>query len=729
MGHEQAKIEQVDVRKAQEISLEESRETFTQEALIKAEEAVVNFKSEGAQGIFSLEQRAIVDDLEIDAEDKDELVALNQEASMAKNNLARELQDFSKRYSPLKRSKVASEIWRLRKEHQENKKQIEQQNIEIQEKRTKINKEIENTKTRIERIERVISGLENDVREQKSKVWNKITSLFRKEKLADEEMLEIANDKWKKAKEEIQERFALLDETQNVVLASSGLEETREELKSFYSEQAEIKSQFEEEREQRDVKKISQDKGIIFLHGLPLEGLRAMNNTSMNNPGVKTTEISEEEKLKVLLGLEPTISSSAVRKDEALDRINTMYPFGVILKGGQILAAHNKDSSTLAQHIYNRKTKDVVVNDKMFENSSIQSNISENIDVAMSERKHNYNYKEADKVDYNEIIVENPQVAGFYLNVDFTDESLLGQKMLENAKVKVQQFCRQFNLPAFGMHKGKMHEIVNQDGEMTVDFSSLAELSLEDVVNSGRAISVQEKIAYANSVIENSPFVIETKHKENFDGFGYGRIFYDYVKRLQGGEKVQIWNGDGVKNSVDGSPEVFLSAGNNLRVTEFIDNGVSDIWDEDGGIISAYGLIRNFGFRSLDGARATGKKNQLDNIGVLLGGVHELIIAKREILSRLNASKFDATKVGDISVWKKQISSLLFFVYGLAEEAKKDGNDEVYAQAMSIVKEFGSVSDCEIFVRERINQNGKFQILEKDIPLQVRKRVAELEDI
>ncbi|MFZ2226142.1 MAG: hypothetical protein WA064_01330 [Candidatus Moraniibacteriota bacterium] len=117
MGNEQAKIEQAGVREAQEMPLtQESQETFMQEALIKSEEAVVSFESEGAQSMASLEQRAVEDGLEIDAVNKDELAALNQEAKVEVERLRKNLQPgFIKEFSGKRRSELAKEIIGKRK--------------------------------------------------------------------------------------------------------------------------------------------------------------------------------------------------------------------------------------------------------------------------------------------------------------------------------------------------------------------------------------------------------------------------------------------------------------------------------------------------------------------------------------------------------------------------------------------------------------------------------------
>lgn len=604
-----------------------------------------------------------------------------------------ELRDVSKRYSPARRSEVAAEILRLRQEHREKKKQTEEENVERQETRSRANEDIETLKNKVERIEKVIAGFEESIREQKSRIWHKIASLFSEIKLDDEKMLEIAQNKFSQIREEIQGRYKLLDETRDVILESSGLEDAKTELKKFYDEQSEIKTKFEQERERRDVGKISQEKGLFVIHGLPLEEF-FMNSTEVNNQTFEARDMSVEDKIKLLMSFEPTISASAVGVDQTLEDSKAMYPFGVILNGGQVLAAHDEDALTLATGLYSRKTKRNVPGEFRV-GSTIQENISENIDKAMNNST------------YNELVVENPQIAGFFVNLD---DSKIGQQQLG----QIQKISQQFNMPVFGLQGGKQIELFGAGG-------TAKESSLGEILDSGRVISSKEKLALSKDVIEKAPFKTDPAQKRDFDQFSLGRAYY---QKLTGGDLKDLYLSSGEKldpksldkkigrmseHSFETALEVIKQSISSL--IQRYEQGIKfRIAQAEEGLTDPHQSRKVAELQSiLEVEKFKLSEFQEDPFGVVL----------REILLRKNyGARTDEIIIGEQA----------FFVYGIAEEAKRSGDENNYQEAMKLIDEMGFGQYCKQIADGRLGEGGRFKIRKNEIPIEMRKRTAELEN-
>ncbi len=241
-------------------------------------------------------------------------------------------------------------------------------------------------------------------------------------------------------KKDIEERLGIIGEEESVILDISSLQAAKSALDAFYKEQADLKSSFEGEEKSRDVEALSKEKGYIFLHGIPTKN-RNMNNTAENNPALKVAGMSTQDKLSLLMGLEPTISTSILK--EGQKDAKTYYTFGVILGGGNILSAYKEDSGTLAESLYSRKSK----YDREMERTSIQPNIEDRLEEAVNAPVDSRNYGK-----YNEIVVERPEVAGLYINL-----SQLDKNYDQIGIGELKKYSEALNLPIYALKDGKIY--------------------------------------------------------------------------------------------------------------------------------------------------------------------------------------------------------------------------------------------------------------------------------
>jgi len=453
-------------------------------------------------------------------------VALEPDHSL--ENSQDDLTKFTKRYSKAGRKNIADEIRELRFQHFKKQKS----NPERQSSKENQENQIDGLEKERDTEEKEIENLENEVAIQKSKLMYKLTTFFKKTELEKELQIDPKKKKVEQLKKDIEERVKIIEEIDSVITDSSSLEEARKVLALFYREQGQLKDRFEDESDIRDVEMSSRKNGQFFVHGIPTKG-RAMQNTSMNNPTTNVQGMTPEEKLSLLIGLEPTISASLIKEGQKDSR--TYYSFGVILGGGKVLSAYKDDASTLAEGLYSRRSK----SDETTQNTSIQPNIERNLDKAVNDPVES---RFGEK--YNEVVVEKPKVAGLYINLSQLDQNF------DNVEVdELKKYSRELNLPVYALKGGVFYRF-NID-KMKISEEEQATLSIDTILDSRREFSQEERIDLANLILQKNLFTVQNKEDmriyskfKNGAGFNYGgENGYKKLQKDQANHQTKVRDG------------------------------------------------------------------------------------------------------------------------------------------------------------------------------------------
>ena len=80
-------------------------------------------------------------------------------------------------------------------------------------------------------------------------------------------------------------------------------------------------------------------------------------------------------------------------------------------------------------------------------------------------------------------------------------------------------------------------------------------------------------------------------------------------------------------------------------------------------------------------------------------------------------------------MWKDDLRLDLFAIYGFAQGARENNDTEASKLAEDIINEFGSIEECKSFVGMRVDEQDKFKVLDIDIPIEVRQKIADLAKI
>lgn len=226
----------------------------------------------------------------------------------------------------------------------------------------------------------------------------------------------------------IRRELGLIDEEEKI--------ETIKELQNDFEERFNSqRDRFNKEKEDiRDVETISRNKGVIFVHTVPLDGVNSEGNTQMNNDIVQTELLNTEERIGAIINEQPSISCSTVDLKASAQygfdyfKRDTMYPFGVVIDKGTVLAAHRFDAGTVSISRTSKHRK----YDKNEPDSSIQPKIEVQLEHALdgpfstdydnkliAKHGHIDGMRKDSSQNYNELTVANPHIAGFYVDEDF----------------------------------------------------------------------------------------------------------------------------------------------------------------------------------------------------------------------------------------------------------------------------------------------------------------------
>lgn len=252
---------------------------------------------------------------------------------------------------------------------------------------------------------------------------------------------------------------------------------------AFYNRFANQKEDFENSKSETSVENISKKYGAIFVHTFPIEGISRWN-TGMNNEQLDANSLSSQELLSNILKNKPDLSCSSVSMDKRFSSQpdDTMYPIGIVMRGGNILSAYRYDAGTLTEKGAEHKKSKY---DPKTQDTSIQENVSQQIDDVLTRkydsaqnpetgyydmhrnyktgelepRQHTSEYRgesASDSNAFDEFIIEKPQVDGLYINMD--DQRIKDfYDYQPNMVEKINQFVQGYpDVPVYIKNKGKL---------------------------------------------------------------------------------------------------------------------------------------------------------------------------------------------------------------------------------------------------------------------------------
>ncbi len=217
--------------------------------------------------------------------------------------VGRESRDFSKKYGSLARNVLAGQLRHMKAELSQGRSG----------KQESLQQEILEKENNLGALEQEYSQLEQELNDKKSSF---VSRLFKRTELSKlEQNLQERKATLDEVKKDITERQQLLSEVSGLAGAEQDRTEVRKKLDEFYKDQAGLNEQFEKEQGARSVEEISKKEGVLFIHAMSLAG-EVQNGSEYNNSVINGGAVDIKTKLKLIMGLEPTLSCSTIKNGD-----------------------------------------------------------------------------------------------------------------------------------------------------------------------------------------------------------------------------------------------------------------------------------------------------------------------------------------------------------------------------------------------------------------------------
>lgn len=342
----------------------------------------------------------------------------------------KELRELSRTKDTENRSELSESIKAKRKEYFEGKHQT-------QEKNTSLKEVIEEQTLSLEGVTEEFEKISHEIETRKANKILEIANYFKLKNLREQ----LGNVERKKdvVASDLDRNRVMLDQLDQIMSDQSALLGARSEIKDYYTNLGETYSQLEAEKYGRDVGNMMREHSAFFFHAINTEADDAQKVNGVINPNIPC-----EDRLKILLSLEPTISASTVKHDTEMKHDFTLWSrSGVILSGGHITEAGRNDISSQSQGVDKRNSTQV-------RHKELRS-----VSEAIEDRG----------TSYNELIIREPKIAGYYLWVNADREWPIS---LNEIQQKEFQEAEALGLPLYTVIDGRVIEsfLVNEGTEL-----------------------------------------------------------------------------------------------------------------------------------------------------------------------------------------------------------------------------------------------------------------------
>jgi len=397
------------------------------------------------------------------------------------------------------------------------------------------------------------------------------------------------------------------------------------------------------------------------------EGYVFLHGVPTKNRGMKNTAENN-----------PTISTTAMSTKEKLSLLMGLEPTisASIIKEGQediesyytfgVILGGGKVLSAYKEDA-GTLAESIFSRKSKYDTQTQKSSIQPDIQKNLNEATGT-SMKSSHQGNYNEVVIESPKVAGLYINI-----SQLNQNRDRVSLEEIKEYSQELNLPVYAVKDGRIYPFdvesrlaqkVDIDESFGIDGDSL---TLEQVFGRQRILGDGEKLSRAASVIDKKPFTV--KNNPDF------HMFSVFMR----GNHSQFLGRDGYKNL--------------LKTQKFhkmrIDAGLEDT---DPGTAESV-----------------------------------LKIEREKLIEYRN--HIDVSEENKFKIYHKGVmKDALMAIYGFALGAKKGGDETTYRLAENIINEFGSIEEYKNLIDMRVDENGEFKVLDIDVPIEIRKKIGELED-
>ena len=476
---------------------------------------------------------------------------------------------------------------------------------------------------------------------------------------------------------------------------SRELDESKALLGKFYQDQEAAWNDHEQQERARDITNVAKKHEALLIHAIHPSFTPEEN--SLLHQGT-----SWQTKLDILLALEPTISTSTIRKGDRPD--NMWSGMGVILARGSIVDAAPTDAGTRATRINARGRSGSFAGEPKA--------IEGKIDHAISARSPD---------NYNELVVEKPKIAGLFLSVDDIPE----HKRLSIDRVGAEEMvtkARELGVPLYAISQGEAFETSWDETQQKLILGR--QRSSEDIM---QPIEIPEEKRHSleENLFKEAPFRVHNIEVEYFDSISWGRSFF---VELSYGETA------GEAPEAEGTfalPAKYSGAGIDKdtplrKIAEFSKFGGQIIYVEQHGKLLkiARDKIRDDSHGKM--ARKEDYGRGWINIGYNthdlereIGSHQDYIEAMRTSMQGLIAKRDQSPKderyEENMKVYTEWLNKLATHLHGYAQQARQMGQEDKAVDAENLGNSVFPSGDIATYSAKRINPDGTFKVYREDL--------------
>lgn len=652
-------------------------------------------------------------------------------------NIPEDVKDFTQETGVERIQQTQEEVDKLEREMDERKRNIEEKIAELK-------RNIEEKAISLSQALDTQNDLDVELTAKEVVTLGKIINIVQIRELKNQ--MQITGEKIEEIQKEFDSVVSALEEAENELNDRHELDEIERLMSSFAQTETELWKEHQERLKVRDVREISRENNVLFIH----------NFADLTSGGLTVFEdrknMSFDSRVNSLLGLSPDLSTSTIRlghTDEygVGDELWNSKARGFILKGGSVINAGFGDKSTSSNGL--EKTRDV----EFFEGKpeTIRMEIRKAINKEFDNvNKEDPGYKE--KFGYNELVVHNPEIGGFVIEINKKQEPFVGSD--DTRKITLSM-----GIPLYGRCGADIFKI---DYDETGDvFVPGEKVSAEDIQNNGFQLSEEQKRQKRQEIFDDCPFRLKNPEKIGTNLWKKGADLYEMTGDTQQMQEISsqsVFNIHEKVGNVDIEMDLFSDRvtciesfakvfeknkyNHDKRFNELCVDIERNVYNEKRYVensIRVSGEDMNRYNKGVEFARDKGDKdteslfsNELEKAQIKLKQKQEelqdLLEKERDLLEEIENRKKELEQESEDESRERRKKGIennepvLWSLYGFAEAARQAGDMNVYEKAMELARsnDFDGNEDKVREVLERRlgpnpNNKSSFHITEKDL--------------
>jgi hypothetical protein len=464
----------------------------------------------------------------------------------------------------------------------------------------------------------------------------------------------------------------------------------RGRIDAFYqdhdTEFTQLRDRQHEDEQARGVESLMQAHDAFFVHGI-------LHRATPGNNSPLTDDATFEAKLKLLLALEPTISTSDIRSGYHPDKLWAEQ--GVLVTNGRVDSAYAGDAGTLPKGL--RARSHIPGTDSL-----------EAIQKTLNTRS----------ADYHEVVVSGPQIAGLY----YTSEQL--RPGVNVPREDLFQLAAEMNLPIYCIRNGEVFPVTIEDGQPKLGDKNLRAESL-----AGKSITFDESQRvrlFEEALAKEMPFDIKRIIPAGRNLFSRSHGMEQYLalhaNRLGAEANVTTMQPEDLgldpdQLADDGTP--LLTGKEIKRVDEIIRPSGERIryLTIDGKMFtqSSEGSTGKFSNKAIELTKASTLSLKIGSFRQNLPEKESPAAAVDQYLSFIEQSiETQLANKGQNenpkSLPMAMLGELSYHVFGFGEEAGKYGDVQTQDRAFEIASKVRTLEEYKKLTQDRLDESGRFKV-------------------